>query len=136
MPETPKPRRPAHPLARQPQPRPRQQRQPKRPLPEGDSFFTPGAGRLRKTVEQRTATLLAFLFQLPRWVVPVVMVVLLLVGFAVADWRGGLAVLPVLGFVVWLAYMSWPSLKAGGRLMRVALATFLLLVALTRFGVF
>ncbi len=82
----------------------------------------------------KSAAPLVFLFQLPRWVLPVVMVVLLLVGLVVPDWRGALAVLPVLAFVVWLAYLSWPSLRAGGRLLRVALVTFLVLLAATRFG--
>ncbi|MCC5575925.1 hypothetical protein IMZ11_09775 [Microtetraspora sp. AC03309] len=108
----------------------------KRPLPPGEQFFTPGATGLRRAVERRSATVLVFLFQLPRWVIPVVMVALMLTGVVVADWRGGLAVLPVLAFVLWLAYMSWPSLRAGGRLLRVALVTFLVLLAATRFGLF
>jgi hypothetical protein len=66
----------------------------------------------------------------------VLLVVLLLVGFAVSSFWGGVAVLPVLGFVGWLAYMSWPSLGAGGRLMRVALITFLILLIADRFGAF
>ncbi|MET8338909.1 DUF6703 family protein [Streptosporangium canum] len=123
--------RPAHPLARQ---RPQQRRQ--RPLPPGEQFFTPGATGLRKEVERRSAAPLVFLFQLPRWIAPVVLVVLLLVGFAVPSFWGGLAVLPVIGFVGWLAYMSWPSLGARGRILRVALLTFLLLLAADRFGAF
>ncbi|WP_433414567.1 DUF6703 family protein [Microtetraspora malaysiensis] len=107
-----------------------------RPLPPGEQFFTPGATGLRRAVETRSATALVFLFQLPRWVVPVVMVVLMLTGVVVADWRGGLAVLPVLAFVLWLAYMSWPSLRPGARLLRVALVTFLALLTATRFGLF
>ncbi|WP_084962547.1 DUF6703 family protein [Thermoactinospora rubra] len=110
---------------------------PKRPLPPGERFFTPGATGLRKAVEQRSAAPMAFLFtQVPRWVVPVVMVVLLLTGFAVQNWLGGLAVLPVLAFVAWLAYLSWPSLKPGGKLMRVAMLTFLALMAAAKFGAF
>ncbi|MEO3858577.1 DUF6703 family protein [Acrocarpospora sp. B8E8] len=131
--DTSKPRKSPHPLAK-PRP-PARKPAAKRPLPAGEQFFTPGSTGFRRAVEQRSATVLVFLYQLPRWVVPVLLVVLLLVGFAVADWRGGLAVLPVFGFVAWLAYMSWPSLRPGGRLLRVALGTFLLLVALTRFGV-
>ncbi len=125
-----------HPLA---QPRPAsgntQGGRPKRPLPPGEQFFTPGATGLRKAVEQRSATPLAFLFtQVPKWVPPTVMVVLLLTGFVVTSWLGGVAVLPVLAFIVWLAYLSWPSLGAGGKLLRVAMATFLVLVVATRFG--
>ncbi|MFF4773627.1 DUF6703 family protein [Microtetraspora fusca] len=138
---------PAHPLARKPVGEPARGRGPGRPgtpgrkgagrpLPPGEQFFTPGATGLRRAVESRSATALVFLFQLPRWVVPVVMVVLMLTGVVVDDWRGGLAVLPVLAFVLWLAYMSWPSLRPVARLLRVALVTFLVLLAATRFGLF
>ncbi|MFC7380732.1 DUF6703 family protein [Sphaerisporangium rhizosphaerae] len=120
---------PAHPLARDRRPAPR-------PLPPGEQFLTPGATGLRRAVERKSAVPLVFLYGLPRWIIPVVLVILLLVGFAVADWRGGIAVLPVLGFVVWLAYMSWPSLGHWARLMRVAMAAFLIAMAASRFGLF
>ncbi|MFD0888580.1 DUF6703 family protein, partial [Streptosporangium algeriense] len=107
-----------------------------RPLPPGEQFFTPGAEGLRREVERRSAAPLVFLFQLPRWILPVVLVALLLAGFAVPSFLGGIAVLPVIGFVGWLAYMSWPSLGARGRILRVALLTFLLLLAADRFGAF
>ncbi|MBB2912119.1 hypothetical protein FHS43_003399 [Streptosporangium becharense] len=128
--------RPAHPLA---QSRPRQDgrpRQGRRPLPPGEQFFTPGATGLRRKIELRSAAPLVFLFQLPRWIAPAVLVALMLAAFAVSSFWGGLAVLPVIAFVSWLAYMSWPSLGTGGRIMRVALLTFLILVAADRFGAF
>nr|PZN38621.1 MAG: hypothetical protein DIU60_22620 [Actinomycetota bacterium] len=105
-------------------------------MPQGEQFFTPGATGLRRAVERKSATLLVFLYQLPRWVLPIVMVALLLAGLVVDDWRGGIAVLPVLAFILWLAYLSWPSLGTSGRLMRVALGTFVTLLALDRFGLF
>lgn len=109
----------------------------KRPLPPGEQFFTPGATGMRKAVEQRCATPMAFLFtQVPKWVTPAVMVVLLLAGFAVPTWLGALAVLPVFAFIGLLAYLSWPSLGAGGKLLRVAMLTFLLLVMADRLGAF
>ncbi|MFG1702530.1 DUF6703 family protein [Nonomuraea sp. M3C6] len=109
----------------------------KRPLPQGERFFTPGATGLRKAVEQRSAVPMTFLFtQVPRWVAPVVLVILLLAGFAVANPIGGVAVLPVIVFIGWLAYLSWPSLGIGGRLLRVAMLTFLVLLVATRFGAF
>lgn len=112
-------------------------KRPKRPSPQGETFFTPGSTGLRKRVEQRSATPMAFLFsQVPKWAAPAAMVVLLLVGFAVPNWLGGLAVLPVFAFIGWLAYLSWPSLGGGGRLLRVAMLTFLLLVIADRFGAF
>lgn len=129
-------RRPAHPLAKQPAPGRNGRRKGPRPLPQGEQFFTPGATGLRRAVERKSATLLVFLYQLPRWVLPIVMVALLLAGLVVDDWRGGVAVLPVLAFILWLAYLSWPSLGTSGRLMRVALGTFVTLLALDRFGLF
>ncbi|GAA3131897.1 hypothetical protein GCM10010466_23130 [Planomonospora alba] len=131
--------RPAHPLARRPAPGrgPGPGRAaPRRPLPPGERFFTPGATGVRQKVERLSAAPLVFLFQLPRWILPVLLVVLLLAGFAVPSFWGGLAVLPVVAFVGWLAYMSWPSLRAGGRILRVALLTFLLLLVADRFGAF
>ncbi|GAA4582283.1 hypothetical protein GCM10023194_16530 [Planotetraspora phitsanulokensis] len=125
---------PSHPLARKPAPGAGPARPVRRPLPAGEQFFTPGATGLRRTVERASATPLVFLFQLPRWLMPVVLVVLLLVGLAVPDWRGGVALLPVMAFVAWLAYMSWPSLELRGRLLRVAVLVFLVLFAGTRFG--
>ncbi|MEU0567602.1 DUF6703 family protein [Nonomuraea sp. NPDC005983] len=113
--------------------RPRQ----RRPLPAGEQFFTPGATGLRKAVEARSATPMTFLFtQVPRWAAPAVLVILLLTGFAVPNWPGGVAVLPVLGFVGWLAYLSWPSLGLGGRLLRLVMLAFLAVLAADRFGAF
>ncbi|MFG3440043.1 DUF6703 family protein [Nonomuraea sp. NPDC047897] len=109
----------------------------RRPLPAGEQFFTPGATGLRKAVEARSATPMTFLFtQVPRWVTPAVLVALLLAGFAVSGWPGAVAVLPVLAFVGWLAYLSWPSLGVGGRVLRVAMLAFLLVLAADRFGAF
>ncbi|MGW0807441.1 DUF6703 family protein [Nonomuraea sp. NPDC002799] len=109
----------------------------RRPLPQGEQFFTPGATGLRKAVERRSALPMTFLFtQAPRWAAPAVLVILLLVAFAVANPLGGLAALVVLAFVGWLAYLSWPSLGIGGRLLRVVMLLFLLLLAATRFGAF
>lgn len=108
-----------------------------RPLPAGERFFTPGATGSRRRVEERSAAPITFLFvQVPRWVVPVVMVGLLLAGFAVPAWWGGVAVLPVIAFVGWLAYLSWPSLRTGGKVLRVAMLTFLTLLVASHFGVF
>ncbi|MCK2220019.1 hypothetical protein MF672_040420 [Actinomadura sp. ATCC 31491] len=107
----------------------------KRPLPQGERFFTEGAGGLRKAVERRSAVPMAYLFtQVPRWVPPLLLVVLLLTGLAVANPLGGAAALVVLVFIAWLAYLSWPSLRPGGRVLRVAMIVFIALLAATRFG--
>ena len=134
---TPKPRPaspPAHPPAQRRDERRGRARAPRRPLPPGEQFFTPGATGLRRAVETRSAAPLVFLFRLPRWVLPIALVALLLVGLAVPGLLGALAVLPVLGFVGWLAYLSWPSLGLRARLLRVAVGTFLVLLLLDRLG--
>ena len=102
-----------------------------------EQFFTPGAGGLRKAVEQRSAVPLTFLStQVPRWVAPVVLVIFLLAGLAVTNPLGAVAVLPVLAFVCWLAYLSWPSLRIGGRLLRIVVIAFLVALIATRLGAF
>ncbi|NUR86184.1 MAG: hypothetical protein HOY71_19055 [Nonomuraea sp.] len=87
----------------------------------------------RKGVEARSATLMVYLStQLPRWVAPVVLVALLLVGLAVTNPLGALAVLPVLAFVAWLAFLSWPSIGLGGKALRVVVMAFLIALIVTR----
>lgn len=126
-------RRPRHPLA-QSSNQPQRKKKAPRPLPPGEQFFTPGATGLRKTVETRSAPLLVYLYQMPKWLLPVVLVAFFIGGFALPDWRGGLCMLPVIAFTGWLAYLSWPSLRVGARVLRLALLAFLLAVAVTRFG--
>jgi len=91
-----------------------------RPLPKGNTLFTPGASPARQTLEHRSATSLLWLHQLPTWLLPVLAVVLLVAGLAVGG-VGGAAVLCGLAAVLgWLAALSWPRLSAQGRLFRVA----------------
>ncbi len=90
---------------------PQRGRKAPRPLPPGEQFFTPGATGLRKTVETRSAPLLVYLYQLPKIVLPILLVAFFIGGFAFPDWRGGLCMLPVIAFTGWLAYLSWPSLR-------------------------
>jgi hypothetical protein len=101
----------------------------------GERFFTPGASGVRQQVERRSGTLLVFLAQLPRWVLPVVMVLLLLAALALPATWGAVAVAPLLVFVCWLAYLSWPSLSPGAKLLRAGVVAFLVLIALDRLGI-
>lgn len=54
----------------------------------------------------------------PRWLLPLVPVALLLAGLAVPSAWGALALAVLLALLGWLAYLSWPSLGDGGRLLR------------------
>jgi len=107
------------------------QRRP-RPLPKGDTLFTPQASPARQAIEQRSATPLLWLHQLPRWLAPVLAVALLVAGLAVGGWAGAIALFGLAVVLAWLASMSWPRLSAQGRLLRVAVIGLVVLVAVFR----
>jgi hypothetical protein len=90
-----------------------------RPLPPGDSLFTPDSSPARATAERRSAQPLLFLHQLPAWTPPIVAVVLLIVGLAVHGPGGAVALVGVAAALGWLAAISWPRVSAGGRLGRI-----------------
>jgi O-antigen ligase len=83
----------------------------------------------RQEAEQRSAVLLLYLRGLPRWLPPVLLVLLLVAGLAVRGWGGAVALCLVAAFLGWLAFLSWPRLAAGGRLARAAVIALLLAVA-------
>lgn len=100
-----------------------------RPLPRGDKLYTPSAGNARRTLERSSARPLAFLYQLPSWVPPIALLALLIAGFVIPGWIGGLALVAVAGFLGWLAYVSWPALAGRGRVLRVAAVACVLALA-------
>jgi hypothetical protein len=104
--------------------RPRSQRI--RPLPKGDTLYTPGASAARQAAERRSARPLMYLHQLPAWIAPLVLVGLLIAGLAVKGPGGGVALLGVAAVLGWLASLSWPQLSVTGRAGRV-LAVLLIL---------
>jgi membrane-bound ClpP family serine protease len=80
-------------------------------------------------VERFSARPLVFLTQLPRWVLLLIVLGLLISGFAVPGLIGAIALLLVASLMGWLAYLSWPSIKASGRAARVvAVASMLVIV--------
>ena len=101
-----------------------------RPLPRGDSFYTPDASDSRRRIERSSARALVLLHQQPVWLPPVVVAMLLLVGLAVPGWLGALALILVAVFLGWLAALSWPRVDRGGRLLRVAAVAGVLVVAI------
>jgi hypothetical protein len=107
----------------------RPSRQRVRPLPKGDSLYTPGASPGRQATERRSAKPLIFLYQLPAWVAPLVLVVFLIAGLAMRGPAGCAALCVVAAVLAWLAVLSWPRLSAGGRLGRVLAVVIMLVVA-------
>ena len=107
----------------------RPQRGKARPLPPGNSFYTPQASQARSSLERSSARPLVMLHQLPVWVVPIVLAGLLVTGLAVPGWLGAVALVLVAAFLGWLAALSWPRLGPGTRLLRVAAIVGLLVIA-------
>jgi uncharacterized RDD family membrane protein YckC len=79
----------------------------------------PGASETRQAVERFSARPLVFLLQLPRWILLLIVLGLLISGFAVPGLIGAVALLLVAILLGWLAYLSWPSINASGRVLRV-----------------
>jgi hypothetical protein len=96
-------------------------------------MFTPGASGVRKGVEQRSAAPMAFLYQLPRWALPIALTALLIAGLAVSGVIGAVVILVLTAFLGWLAYLSWPSIGAQARVLRVAAAVVLIGLAVLQF---
>ena len=100
-----------------------------RPLPRGNSLYTPGASQARRSLERSSARPLVLLHQLPVWVVPLLLAALFIAGLAVPGWIGAAALVLVAAFLGWLAVVSWPRLAPGARLLRVAAVAGVLVVA-------
>ncbi|MFC7328984.1 DUF6703 family protein [Marinactinospora rubrisoli] len=107
---------------------------PGRPLPEGDTFFTPEAGALRRTVERRSAVPLVWLHNAPRWVLPVGMAVVFTAGLLAAGVVGAVLLGVLAVFFGWLAFLAWPRLRGGERAMRVVVVVTLLGLAVLQVG--
>ncbi len=112
-----------------PRPAGRPQRGKARPLPRGNSLYTPAASQARRKLEHASARPLVLLHQMPVWLVPLLLAALLVTGLAVPGWAGAAALVLVAGFLGWLASVSWPGLGPGPRLLRVAAVAGLLVVA-------
>lgn len=96
------------------------------------TWTTTGAGPIRQQIETRSRSLLVRLHDLPRWVLFVAFSGLA-VGGAFLPASPGVACLLVLAvFLGWLLYLSWPSLDAPKRLLRLVVVAALLMAAVVR----
>jgi hypothetical protein len=106
---------------------------PRRPLPPGETLYTPGAGPTRRRIERTSAPLVVYLHQLPRMVPVAALVILLVLGAllppALAAIPIGLAVL----FLGWLSYLSWPAISGSAKVTRLSIIAFLVGLAVYRF---
>lgn len=90
------------------------------------------APTLRASVERATRPLLVRLYAMPRPLVPLLTVVLIAVGVLAPTAIGVAALTLVALFVGWIAYLSWPAVTAGGRLIRVLMLVLVVLLAVAR----
>jgi hypothetical protein len=104
-------------------------KEPQRTWAGGGPLYTPGASGTRRALERASAHYVAYLRQLPRWLLPTLTAALLVLGLAVRGWPGAIALVLVAAFLSWLAALSWPALPARSRLLRVATVACLLAVA-------
>jgi hypothetical protein len=93
-----------------------------------DRPSTPGASERRRAVERFSARPLVFLHQMPRWALLLVVLGLLVSGFAVPGLIGAVLLLLVAILLGWLAYLSWPSINALGRAGRVVAVVCMLVI--------
>jgi len=92
----------------------------------------PAQPSVRASVVRGTRPLLVRLHALPRPVVPLVTVLLVAVGVLAPPAVGVVALAVVALFVAWIAYLSWPVVTAGGRVLRLAMVALVVLLALSR----
>ena len=78
--------------------------------------------------------MLAFFTRVPKWLLIVTMAGLLFAGFVFPiPWVGGLLLLLVVVFLVWLVVLSWPVLNVSSKLLRVVVILALIGVVYFRF---
>jgi hypothetical protein len=88
---------------------------------------------LRDAVERHSATTVVFLHRL-RWVLPVIVAVLMLIGLLGTGWLGASAMIILALFLAWFGYLSWPRLDLQGRLLRIGSVALLVALAVGHFN--
>lgn len=93
---------------------------PNRPLSKKPQQAPPATkSEGRRALERRSAGALLVLHRLPRWAIPVIMGILLLLGlFITAAWAG-IFILAISVFLAWLLALSWPVILPTSRVFRV-----------------
>lgn len=105
---------------------------PGRPLPGGDSLYTPGASRFRRAVESRSAVPLVWLHQRPRWPAPLLLGILFIAGLMAPGPIGAVCLLLVAAAFAWLAFLTWPALNRQQKTPRVLMTAVVLVLATAR----
>jgi len=93
---------------------------------------TPPPSPWRAVLERVSRPWLTRLVQLPRFVVPALIAILLVAGLALPAPWGVLPLAIVTAFLGWLLALSWPTLATGPRLLRLLVVAILIGVVVTR----
>lgn len=80
----------------------------------------PHAPGLRGAIERRSAAPVVFLHRLPVWVPLLAVLALLAVGMVGTGWIAAVALGVLALLLAWFAYLNWPALQTGGRVLRIA----------------
>lgn len=92
---------------------------PARPLssrPQQEPPATTSAAR--RTLEVKSAGPLLILHRLPRWLIPIIMAVFLLLGLVIDAAWAGIFILAIAVFLAWLLALSWPVILTGSKIFR------------------
>ena len=73
----------------------------------------------RRTLEVKSAGPLLVLHRMPRWLIPVIMAVLMLLGLFIEAAWAGIFILAIAVFLAWLLALSWPVILPSSRVFRV-----------------
>ncbi|BEP15198.1 hypothetical protein acdb102_35090 [Acidothermaceae bacterium B102] len=95
-------------------------------------FLTPGAGRLRTTVERRSAPVVVWLAYLPRLLPIAVFAALFLLAAFVGGVFSGLILLLIAAVMGLISYLSWPSVPPVLRAVRLVVLIGVIAFALSR----
>jgi hypothetical protein len=93
----------------------------------------------RKKLEKVSVPYLARLHSMPRWVLPIVMTALLLIGLMSNEqsqtgfFLGLVSMLIIVLILTWLLALSWPLLSSSSKMIRSLVALVLLGIALDKF---
>lgn len=121
---------------------PPRQQAPRPPTRTASSRASAGPARgdqrsgARAALERHSVRPLMVLHSLPRWVVPVLLGSMLLLGLILQGplaWVGGILLAIVSVLVIWLTALSWPVLTPGSRMMRFVIGLMLVGITILKF---
>ncbi|MBA2389062.1 MAG: hypothetical protein H0V67_02290 [Geodermatophilaceae bacterium] len=89
---------------------------------------------LRQAVEARSVTALSALTAAPKWVLFLVVLAVVTGGLLLTGTPALLLLLALAAFLGWLAYLAWPALAPGQRLLRLLTVLLVAGAAYARFS--